>query len=140
MKRLFVLLVCMLIVVSGCSKNEAVSLEKNDSQNKTTSKTVLKDLLKIGDTFSITGMVDYSDKPSDIGQEYCFVTGDKEIEYYYIDIYDKESKWQSNIFYTKGDDTTLLKDYVGRKITVSGVFDAECHGIPYITNIEILDN
>ncbi len=87
--------------------------------------------------FSVTGIVDYSDEPSDIGQEYCFITGSETIEYYYTDIYDQESKWASNIFYTYGEDTALLKEYVGQEITVSGAFDAESHGIPYITNIMV---
>ena len=122
MKKLFVLLICLIIAFSGCAKNEAVSVDE----------------MKIGDTFSVTGMVAYSDEPSDIGQEYCFITGDREIEYYYTDIYGEQSKWKSNVFYTKGEDTPLLKEYVGREVTVSGIFDAESHGIPYITQIEII--
>lgn len=139
MKKLFVVLGCVLLVFTGCLKIENTGTENIDLQNKTTLETVSEDALKIGDEFLITGTVDYSDKPSDIGQEYCFVTGDKEIEYCYMDIYDKESKWQSNVFYTKGDDTALLKDYVGCEVTISGIFDAECHGIPYITQIEVLN-
>lgn len=123
LKKLSVLLICIIISVSGCTQNKSVSVDE----------------LRIGDTFSVTGMVSYSNEPSDIGQEYCYVTGDREIEYYYMDIYDKESKWQSNVFYTKGDDTDLLKDYVGCEVEVLGIFDAECHGIPYITQIKVLD-
>lgn len=119
MKKLIFALFCIVIALSGCTKNNA------------------PDFLNIGDRFSLTGIVDYSDEPSDIGQEYCFITGTEEIEYYYIDIYGEKSKWSSKVFYTKGNDTALLKDYVGQKLTVYGVFDAECHGIPYITNVTI---
>ena len=116
----------MAILLSGCTQKG----NTNSAQ----------DVLKIGDTFSVTGIVDYSDEPSDIGQEYCLITGNEKIEYYYIDIYDEQSKWSSDVFYTKGEDTALLKEYVGQKIGVSGVFDAESHGIPYITNITILQD
>ena len=122
MKRLILALICMIIALSGCTKNDA------------------PEFLKIGDKFSVTGVVDYSDEPSDIGLEYCFITGADETEYYYIDIYGEQSKWSSKVFYTKGNDTALLKEYVGKRLTVSGIFDAECHGIPYITNITISDN
>ena len=95
------------------------------------------EVLKAGDDFSVTGMVEYFDEPSDIGNEYCSVTGNVKIKYEYVDIYGEKSSWSSETFFTQGDDTVLLKDYVGKKVTVSGVFAAECHGIPYITNIEI---
>ncbi len=119
MKRVFVFLICIGLIFSGCAKKDAH--------------------LKIGDKFKITGVVDYSDSPSDIGEEYCFMSCESEIEYYYIDIYGEESKWKSNTFYTKGADTAFLKEYVGETLTVFGTFDAECHGIPYITDIEIVD-
>lgn len=95
------------------------------------------DVLTAGDVFSITGIVEYSDEPSDIGNEYCSVTGSVKKEYLYIDIYGQESKWSSDIFFTQGKDTVLLKDYVGQKVTVSGELAAESHGIPYITNITV---
>lgn len=103
----------------------------NDSNGK---------VLKVGDKFTISGMVTYSEEPSDIGQRYCSVAGDVEFEYVYTDIYDEESKWSSKEFFTKDDeDTDLLKKYEGKEVTVSGVFDAESHGVPYITNIEITE-
>ena len=64
-------------------------------------------------------------------------TGDEKVEYLYIDIYGEESKWSSNIFYTQGKDTSFLKEYVGQKVAVSGIFAAESHGIPYIKDIII---
>lgn len=124
MKRMFPILICLGMLVSGCAKNE------NTASDST---------LRIGDELTVTGVVDYSDEPSDIGIEYCFISSDTDIEYYYTDVYDEESKWHSNVFYTIGSDTELLKEYVGQKLTVSGIFDAESHGIPYITNIEIVE-
>ena len=118
MKKLIFALVFIVIALSGCGRENS------------------PEILKIGDEFSVTGIVEYSDQPSDIGQEYCFITGAEKIEYYYIDIYGDLSKWASNVFYTKDGDTYLLKDYVGKKVTVTGTFDAECHGIPYITKIK----
>jgi hypothetical protein len=103
----------------------------NDSNGK---------VLKVGDKFTISGMVTYSEEPSDIGQRYCAVAGDVEFEYIYTDIYEEKSKWSSKEFFTKDDeDTDLLKKYEGKEVTVSGVFDAESHGVPYITNIEITE-
>ena len=120
MKRILIAIVCVFVLFSGCAGN-------NTKQ----------DILKIGDSFSVTGIVEYSDEPSDIGQEYCFITGNKKIEYYYTDIYGEQSQFASNVFYTKGNDTALLKEYIGREVTLSGLFDAESHGIPYITNITV---
>ncbi len=94
-------------------------------------------VLTTGDVFSVTGTVAYFDEPSDIGNEYCSVTGNVKTEYLYTDIYGEESMWSSNTFFTQGDDTTLLKDYTGQQVTVSGVFATESHGIPYITEIVI---
>lgn len=99
----------------------------------------LSEALKKGDIFFITGVVGYSDEPSDIGIEYCFITGNEKIEYFYTDIYNEESEYSSNTFYTRDKDTEALKDYIGQKVTVSGSFDAECHGIPYITDITVSD-
>lgn len=120
MKKLGLIIICILVLTLfiSCGSHDKV--------------------LKKGDVFTITGMVDYSDEPSDIGQNYCSITGALTIEYLYTDIYEEESKWSSNVFYTKGKDTILLKKYIGQQVTVSGVFDAESHGIPYITNIDIL--
>lgn len=124
MKKLLAVLICLTFIFSGCEQ------KNNDNPQ----------ILEIGDAFTLTGVIDYSDEPSDIGQEYCVVTITDKIEYYYKDIYGKQSKWESNTFFTKGNDTVLLKDYVGAEVTISGTFDAESHGIPYITNIEITEN
>ena len=121
MKKTYAFFICLVLILSGCSQKNAQSPQ----------------ILEIGDTFTLTGVVSYSDEPSDIGQEYCSVTINEKKEYYYNDIYDKRSKWSSDIFFTKGNDTVLLKDYVGSEITISGTFDAESHGIPYITNVTI---
>lgn len=97
-------------------------------------------VLKKGDEFTVSGIVAYSEEPSDIGQRYCIVTGDVEFEYIYTDIFGEESKWASKEFFTNEDgDTNLLKKYEGEKVTVTGLFDSEGHGIPYITNIEVLE-
>lgn len=130
MKKVLFVLICMVIAISGCEAN----VDKNDgvvTENPT------EKIMKIGDGLAVTGMVEYSDEPSDIGQEYCFVTGTEEIKYRYTDIYGEESEWKSNVFFTKGDDTALLKEYAGSVVTVSGIFDAESHGIPYITDITV---
>lgn len=132
MKKLLVVLICIVLLFTGC-----VQKGINDNDNTQTAE---PEILKIGDTFSLTGVINYSDEPSDIGQEYCSVTIVNKIEYYYNDIYGKQSKWSSDVFFTKGDDTTLLKDYIGSEITISGVFDSESHGIPYITNITITES
>lgn len=95
------------------------------------------DVLSAGDAFSVTGMVEYFDQPSDIGKEYCSIAGSVKIEYLYIDIYGEESQWSSDTFFTQGNDTDLLKEYVGQQVTVSGFFASESHGIPYIKNITI---
>ena len=58
MKKTYAFLICLMLVLSGCSQKNAPS-----PQN-----------LEIGDTFTLTGVVSYSDEPSDIGQEYCSVT------------------------------------------------------------------
>ena len=123
MKRMFFVLICITALFSGCTTNNANP-----------------DILKIGDSFSVTGTVDYSDEPSDIGQEYCFISGNEKFEYYYTDIYGEQSQFASDVFYTKDDDTALLKEYVGQRLTVSGTFEAESHGIPYITDIKVLQN
>ena len=117
MKRLLAVLVGCMILLCSCSEKVNV--------------------MKEGDSFSVTGVVDYSDEPSDIGQEYCYITTNEKIEYSYEDIYGETSVWSSEIFYTKGDDTDILKEYIGKSITVSGIFDAEVHGIPYITSISV---
>ncbi len=119
-------------------EEEKISVEAPEDVEKT-KELMVSQPLEVGDSFTISGMVDYSDEPSDIGKEYCFVAGDVEIEYYYTDIYDERSQWKSDIFYTKGADTGILKKYVGQEVTLSGIFDSECHGIPYITNISIHD-
>ena len=126
MKRFISILFCFIIFLCGCSQNNSTDTQPVVEEVK---------ILEKGDSFSLTGTVDYSDSPSDIGQEYCLITVDEKIEYYYIDIYGETSKWSSNVFYTKGEDTAYLKDFVGKSVTISGVFDAESHGIPYITNI-----
>ncbi len=123
MKKIGLIAICVLIIAF------LVSCGTDNSEK----------VLKKGDKITITGMVEYSEEPSDIGQKYCSVTGDKNIEYVYTDIYDEESKWSSNVFFTKEKDTDILKKYVGQKVTVSGVLDTESHGIPYITNIEITE-
>lgn len=128
MKRVCITLFCLIIILSGCGQNT----DNNVDVNKTD-----KAFLKAGDEFYVTGIVQYSDEPSDIGREYCFVTGDKKLDYVYTDIYDEESKWSSEVFYTRSEDTEILKEYIGEKVTVSGTFDAECHGIPYITGVEV---
>ena len=129
MKKSVLIMAFTLIILFFTSCSISYDNKEIDAVNK---------LLKPGDKFTVTGVVDYSDKPSDIGNNYCSVTGDVKIEYLYMDIYNEESQWSSNVFYTKGNDTILLKKYVGQEITVSGEFDAECHGIQYITNIEIV--
>ena len=115
MKRIVFVIICISLLFSGCTGGK----------------------MKNGDKFSVTGILEYSDEPSDIGQEYCFITGSEKLQYFYTDIYGKQSQFESNVFYTKGEDTALLKEYVGQKLTVSGTFDAECHGIPYITNVTV---
>jgi len=116
---LLLCVMCVIVFVCGCSQESS------------------SDVMKKGDKFSITGVVSYSNEPSDIGQEYCFVTTNDKIAYSYKDIYDEMSDWSSNVFYTRGDDTAVLRPYVGKNITVSGVFDAESHGIPYITKVTV---
>ena len=121
MKKISIIIVVLLmisVVLISCGKNQS-------------------GVLSAGDTFSVTGIVEYSDEPSDIGKEYCSVTGSDKLEYLFIDIYGEESTWSSDTFFTRGRDTELLKEYVGRKVTVSGFFDSESHGIPYITNITV---
>lgn len=121
MRRICLIIFALLMVVTvlvSCGKN------KND-------------ILKSGDMFTVTGKVEYSDEPSDIGQEYCSIKGSKKIEYLFVDIYGEEAKWSSETFFTRGTDTNLLKEYVGQEITVSGCFATEVHGIPYITNITV---
>lgn len=120
MKKLLAVLFCGLILLCGCSEAE-------DNYG----------ILNPGESFTVKGVVEYSDEPSDIGNEYCFVTNDKVIKYNYNDIYGEISTWSSDVFYTKGEDTELLKEYVGETVTVSGVFEAESHGVPYITDITI---
>ena len=137
MKKFFAVLVCVALMLCGCQKNEIV-LKNNGLSSENAGSGVSADMLKKGDSFSLTGIVGYSNEPSDIGQEYCFITSDIKIDYYYTDIYDEQSTWSSDVFYTKGDDTDLLKEYAGQKISISGIFDAEVHGIPYITNITVL--
>ncbi len=118
--------ICLIIVALFTLTTILVSCGRNQS-----------DILTAGDVFSVTGKVDYSDEPSDIGQEYCFIVGSEKIEYLYIDIYGEESKWSSDTFFTQGNDTELLKEYIGQEITVSGTLATEVHGIPYITDITI---
>ena len=137
MKKIFAVLIGVAVILCGCWGNGIV-LENDFLSNENTNNSVSADMLKKGDSFSLTGVIDYSNEPSDIGQEYCFITSDTKIDYYYTDIYDEQSTWSSNVFYTKGDGTNLLKEYVGREISISGIFDAESHGIPYITNITVL--
>lgn len=122
MKKILIAIICITLLFSGCVQTDetAETLEK-------------------GDMFSVTGVVEYSDEPSDIGQEYCFITGQERIEYFYTDIYDEKSKYSSDVFYTRGNDTTFLKEYIGQEVTITGTFDAECHGIPYITDITVQD-
>ena len=97
-------------------------------------------VLKNGDKFTVTGIVAYSEEPSDIGQRYCSVAGNVEFEYVYTDIYGEESKWTSKEFFTNNDeDTDLLKKYEGENVTITGLFDSEGHGVPYITNVEITE-
>ena len=130
MKKILFAMLCIVLLFSGCTGKDSLN-------SGNIADTII---LRKGDLFSVTGIVEYSDDPSDIGQEYCLITGNEKTEYFYTDIYGEESKWASDIFYTKGNDTALLKEYVGQKVTVSGVFDAECHGIPYITNITVVCN
>lgn len=137
LKTILVVLFCFLMLFSGCSQSENIKEGKQEIQIANTSEPESVKILEKGDIFSLTGIVDYSNKPSDIGQEYCFIKGENEVEYNYKDIYGEISKWSSDVFYTKGQDTALLKAYVGKSITISGEFDAESHGIPYITNIDI---
>lgn len=121
MKKICLIMMALFIVttiLTSCGKNQ-------------------HDVLTAGDVFSVTGKVDYSDEPSDIGEEYCLIAGSEKIEYFYVDIYEETSQWSSDTFFTQGNDTDLLKEYVGQEITVSGVFATEVHGIPYITNITI---
>ncbi len=127
MKKLscVVILVLCIMVLSSCR-----AVQKKNAEG-------FSEKLKAGDGFTVTGMVDFSDKPSDIGEQYCFVTVEEEIEYFYIDIYGEEAEWSSDTVYTRGDDTEILKQYIGKRVTVSGLFQAESHGIPYITNIEV---
>ena len=133
MKSMLFVLVCICIFLSGCSV-------KNDAETKdldTSAESSVIEVLKKGTPFSVKGVVGYSDEPSDIGTEYCYVTGNEKIEYYFTDIYNEQSKWASDVFYTQGDDTEILRSYVGQTVTVSGIFDAECHGVPYITNVTV---
>ncbi len=130
--KIFAALLCALLLLCGCSQGT-----EQNSQSPKASVSQSVTILEKGDFFFITGVVNYSDEPSDIGQEYCFITTGEKVEYNYIDIYGETSKWSSDVFCTKGEDTTLMKDYVGKTVTISGVFDAESHGIPYITNIII---
>lgn len=103
--------------------------------------TATDNILNTGEKFEISGMVGYSDQPSDIGQEYCIIEGDVEFEYNYIDVYNEESELSGSTFYTKKDyDTQLLKEYIGQEVAVSGYFEVECHGIPYITDISIISD
>ena len=137
MKKILVVLICMAVILCGCGKTENI-MENNSLPNENAGNSVSEQLLEKGQNFLIEGIVGYSDEPSDIGQQYCFVTCDTKISYYYTDIYNEKSSWSSEVFYSKGNDTVLLKEYVGRKVKLSGIFDAESHGIPYITNITVL--
>ena len=109
MKKMFFAMLCIMVFFSGCTGKDGL----NPGNIAETSNI---NILRNGDFFLVTGDVDFSDDPSDIGQEYCLITGNEKIQYYYTDIYNKESKWASD------------------------VFNAECHGIPYITNISIVYN
>jgi len=96
------------------------------------------DILGEGDLFEISGTVEFCDEPSDIGTEFCLIQGNTEIEYCYKDIYGEESLWKSDTFYTrKKEDTEYLRKFTGKKVTVSGTFKSEVHGVPYITDISI---
>ena len=128
MKKICLILFCVMIFLSGCGQKEKTDIDAGKNE---------KTYLKAGDEISVTGTVFYSDEPSDIGREYCFITGDKKLDYKFTDVYDEESEWASEVFYTRGEDTELLKKYVGEKLTVSGVFDADCHGIPFVTKVTI---
>ena len=134
MKKIFALLICIMVIFCGCSLNEKSDKKQNTAETETNSVKILEK----GEAVSLSGMVGYSNRPSDIGEEYCLITIDKKIEYYYKDIYGETSKWSSNVFYTKGEDTAVLKEYTGKNVTVAGTFEAESHGIPYITNITVL--
>ena len=133
MKKVLFVLFCVVIALSGCGTN----VDNNDG---VVTENPMEEIMKIGDGLTVTGLVEYSDEPSDIGEVYCFVTGAEKLKYRYIDIYGEESEWESDTFYTKGDDTALLKEYVGSVVTVSGTFDAESHGIPYITKVTVLQD
>ncbi len=140
-KMIIVVFMLSFVLTIFCSCGERINNTSGSKDFFLKEEAILDELPKVlekGERFTITGIVDYSDEPSDIGENYCSITGDAKIEYLYTDIYDEESKWSSNVFYTKENDTTLLKKYVGQQVTVSGIFDAECHGIPYITKIDVL--
>ncbi len=131
MKRLCLIAVVLLMATAliSCGSVETVETEANTD--------IISNDLKIGDAFTITGEVGYSEQPSDIGETYCYITTEREINYYYTDIYGEESNWKTVVFFTKENDTDILKEYIGQTVTVSGTFDSEVHGIPYITNVDV---
>lgn len=106
----------------------------------TTEPTEDSSILKDGDVITVTGTVSYSNEPSDIGSQYCAINDIEPIAYYYTDMEGEQCDLTSTIIFTAEQETELMKAYVGQEVTVSGKLATECHGIPYITECEVIDH
>ena len=134
----FVVVLVLIFALASCGHKEIAEDTKEPVEITPATGEVV--VMSEGDPLTLTGVVDYSDEPSDIGREYCIVAGEEEHEYYFDAIDNEKSKWSSATFYTRDkDDTELLRAYVGKKVTVSGIFATECHGVPYITKVTVSD-
>ncbi len=95
------------------------------------------DALRIGQEITVSGAVQYSNEPSDIGEEYCFFDVPS-YSYIYEGIDYEQCANETDVIFTRGKATELLKDYIGQSVEIKGVFGSEMHGIPYIDNITVV--
>lgn len=100
------------------------------------------EFIKNGDPVTVTGVVQYSDESNDIGYGYCFIDGLETLRYVFEPSDAKDGTQQSSTetVFTRGDETSLMRRYVDLTVTLSGKFYADLHGIPYLTDITVVES
>ena len=99
--------------------------------------------LRDGDTLTVSGIVQYSDDPCDVGNEYCYLVNNETVPYYFTDIFGETAQVSDSTFFCVDSDLDILFPYTGRLVTITGTLRTECHGIAFLTNIkkvETIDN
>ncbi|MBQ4061478.1 MAG: zinc ribbon domain-containing protein [Christensenellaceae bacterium] len=92
-----------------------------------------KEIIDQGEAFTVAGVVSYN-----LEEGSAAVTCNEEYKFRYEDA-GKKVKLTENVILASGDDAALLRHYVDKTVTVTGVFSAEKGGV-IIKNAEILSS